>query len=247
MALKSTANGLLVMVDSPTGKANLYAALDWQRIILDTTSYVGTATNGGALGRIIAVNPAKSLVQLQLLKPVTHKGNVLPSYTAWAEAKLLSEYNPQQLDYTAMKYYYSTGNSVRIRSSASLVSLTNVVGKANKGDVLGKSDGYITNSFLRIYSTDADGDFLLDKSGNKIVRYVHKDYASSTNPVVTPTVTTPEPNEPTPDNGTPENLEKPATATNSVGIIVALVVAVIGFGIGVFNYVRNRAKTKKKP
>lgn len=242
MGLKSTPIGLMVSPDSPTGSVKLYAALDWQRIILDPTTYVGTATNGGALGRIIAVNTSKALVQIRLLKPVTHKGDILPSYTGWAEAKLLSEYNPQKLDYTAMKYYYSTGNSVRIRSSASLVSLSNVIGKADKGDKLGKSDGYITNGFLKLYATDSDGDVIANK-----VSYVHKDYVSSTNPNVTPTATNPEPNEPTVDNGTPEDLEKPAIGTNSVGIIVAIGVAILAFGVGIINYVRNRAKPKKKP
>ena len=99
MALTRTKNGLLVHPDSLTGSVKLYASLDWQAIIVDPKAYVGTAVNStGALGRIIGVNTAKTLVQLLLLKPIYHSGNVLPSYTAWADIKQLSEYNPQNLD-----------------------------------------------------------------------------------------------------------------------------------------------------
>lgn len=251
MALTRTQNGLLVHPDSLTGSVKLYASLDWQAIIVDPKAYVGTAVNStGALGRIIGVNTAKTLVQLLLLKPIYHSGNVLPSYTAWADIKQLSEYNPQNLDYTAMNYYYSTGDSVRIRSTASLVNTNNVIGKADKGDLLGKYDGFIETGFFRIYPLNTAGGFLVDKSGNRIVRYVHKDYASTVNPKAQSSTnpTAPEINEPNQDNGTVEIFNQPQTAANSAGIAAAIGLGIMALGLAVANYVRNRIrKTPKKP
>lgn len=252
MSLKSTAIGLLVSPDSPTGSVKLYAALDWQRLVVDSTTYVGTAANStGALGRILAVNTSKALVQIQLLKPVTHSGNVLPSYTGWAEAKLLSEYSPKTTDDSALKFYYCTGNGVRLRSTASIASLTNVVGKANRGALLGKSDGYVNNGFILLYAVTLSGSFILDKSGKRTAYYVHKDYVTTVNPAAAKPADNTAPvdtNAPSEGNGKPTvSLDEPTAGANSLLIIGSVILGMLALGVGVINYVRNRAKPKKKP
>ncbi len=258
MPLTKFVAGTKLSADSPKGFVNLYTKLTASNT-LDTTSYVGSVQNnqpnGINFGQVIGWRTAQKLVKIRLRVPIrtTYFGTTLTNITeVWADATQVSEYGVTENE-PDTKFYYCTGNSVRLRSSPSVANLLNVVGSANKGDLLGKSDGYPVDNFLLIYSTALNGDYKLDSSGKKISYYVHKDYVSTVNPAVkvTTTPTTPgttpiDTNQPAEGNTSPTvTINDPQPAANSVGIFVAVGVSVLAFGVAVFNYVRRNRKTKK--
>lgn len=255
--------GTKLNADSPKGFVNLYTKLTAANNAIDTTSYVGSvqnkAANGVNFGQVIGWRTAPKLVKIKLRVPIikTYLGSTISSVTeVWADATQVSEYGTGTAENEPdTKFYYCTGNGVRLRSSPSVLNLLNVVGTANKGDLLGKSDGYPTDNFILVYATALNGDYKLDASGKKISYYVHKDYVSATNPAVKPgtvepgTTTPVDTNQPAEGNTSPTvTIESPKPAANSVGVFVAIGVSALAFIVGVVNYVRRRTrKTKKKP
>jgi hypothetical protein len=252
MALTEFKAGVYLSADSPKGFVNLYSKLTAQDN-LDTTSYVGSVQNnqpnGVNFGTVIGWRTTKKLVKIKLRTPIKQYLGLSEITEVWADATQISVYAPS-LNEGAAKFYYCTGDSVRLRSSPSLTSLANVVGKANRGDLLGKSDGYTDNDFMLMYSTSLNGSFLLDSSGKKKTYYIHKDYVSTTNPVpakpadpATPVDT----NQPSEGNGKPQVTDQPTTAANSAGVIVAIGLGVLALVVGLINYVKKRtAKPAKR-
>ena len=245
MALTEFKAGTYLSADSTKGFVNLYSKLT-ATDNLDTTSYVGSVQNGAKngvnFGQVIGWRTAKKLVKIKLRTPISQNLGLTKITEVWADANQVSVYAPA-LDESAAKFYYCTGNGVRLRSTPSLTSLQNVVGSANKGALLGKSDGYTDNDFILIYATSINGNYKLDSAGKKISYYVHKDYVTTVNPAVnTTTNPTADTNKPDEGNISPVvDVEAPSTGANSLGIIIA-----IGFGIMAFAVaVVKRVKTAK--
>lgn len=252
MALSQFQLGIYLSADSPKGFVNLYTKLTASDN-LDTTSYVGSVYNNKAnginFGQVIGWRSAKNLVKVKLRVPI-EQGIFTTITEVWCDATQVSVYAPA-LDEKVAKFYYCTGNGVRLRNSPSLANLLNVVGAANKGDLLGKSDGFIDNDFYLIYATTLSGAYKLDSSGKKISYYVHRDYVSTVNPTVKPSSDPSSPvdtNKPAEGNTSPTiDLENPTPAANSVGVWAALGLSSLAFGVAVVSYVRKKTKRTKKP
>lgn len=253
MALTDFVLGTYLSAESAKGFVNLYSKLTAQDT-LDTTSYVGSVQNGAKngvnFGQIIGWRKTKNLVKIKLRVPISQNLGLSSVSEVWADASQVSPYAPP-LDETALKFYYSTGNGVRLRSTPTLVSLSNVVGSANKGALLGKSDGYTDNNFVRIYATTLNGNYKLDAKGQKVSFYVHKDYVTTVNPAVTSTTTN------APDEGNASPVLNNSSTTDiggtdnsatspSIGIVIAIGLGIMAFAVAVFNNVKKRAK-KTKP
>ena len=245
--------GTYLSADSPKGFVNLYSKLT-ATDTLDTTTYVGSVQNnqpnGINFGQVIGWRTAKKLVKIKLRVPIKQYWGLSEIAEVWADATQVSVYAPA-LDESAAKFYYCTGNGVRLRSSPSVANLLNVVGVANKGDLLGKSDGYTENNFLLIYATALNGAYKVDASGKKISYYVHQDYVSKVNPAASPITDPSKPvdrNLPSEGNTAPTvTPDEPALAANSVGIFVAVGLGALAFGVAVVKYVRRRSRNQKKP
>jgi hypothetical protein len=252
MALTEFKAGVYISADSPKGFVNLYSKLTAQDH-LDTTSYVGSVQNrqpnGVNFGTVVGWRTAKKLVKIKLKIPITRYLGLSEITEVWADAAQISVYAPS-LNEGAAQFYYCTGEGVRLRSSPSLTSLSNVAGKAHRGDLLGKSDGYTDNDFMLMYATSLSGSFLLDGSGKKKTYYVHKNYVSTTNPIpakpADPTAPA-DTNQPSEGNGKPEVTDEPTTAVNTAGILVAIGLGVLALGVALVNYVKKRtAKPAKR-
>ena len=243
--------GTYLSADSPKGIVNLYTKLT-STDNLDTTSYVGSVQNnqpnGINFGQVIGWRTAKKLVKIKMRVPIQQYWGLSEITEVWADANRVSVYAPA-LDESAAKFYYCTGNGVRLRSSPSVANLLNVVGAANKGDLLGKSDGYSENNFLLLYATSLNGTYKVDAAGKKISYYVHQDYVTKVNPAAPKTTDPAKPvdtNQPAEGNTAPTvTPDTPQPAANSVGLFVAVGLGALGFVVAIAGYVRRRTRTRK--
>lgn len=146
--VKSVRIGMSVKTASPNyGYVKLYDGADWDEdspTKIDFGDIVSKMNNGLQLGIIQDVYEDSKLALVQLYKPILYmlkyRANVI---VPLSDISTIS--TPTVVSGT--KNYYCTGDSVRIRNGASLTAT--IKNQVNKGDLIGQSDGKVTNGFLK--------------------------------------------------------------------------------------------------
>ncbi|NBB32019.1 hypothetical protein [Cellulophaga sp. BC115SP] len=168
--IKNVRIGMSVKATSPKyGYVKLYDTADWDEdnpSKIDFGGVIGKMNNGLQLGIIQDVYEDSKLALVQLYKPILYmlkyRTNAIVPLS-----DLTTISTPTVVSGT--KNYYCTGDSVRIRTGASLTSA--IKSAVNKGNLIGQSDGKSVNGFLK---------FNLATGG---VGYVAEQYCSTVKPV----------------------------------------------------------------
>lgn len=150
------------------GYVKLYEKATWDNDNkVEFGTEIGKMNNGLQLGIIQDVYEDAKLAKVQLFKTITYnlkaRGSVI---VPLSELSAIS--TPTVI--TGTKNYYCTGDSVRIRTGASLTS--GIKSAVDKGDLIGQSDGKSVNGFYK---------FNLALGG---VGYVSAQYCSLVKPTV---------------------------------------------------------------